>query len=208
MADAWALKNKSRNDLYMRKLYSAIDGFSRATLISATAAAYKAAVRKTWQDSGRAAYNWRIAAGGKDYSLVVDEKRDSPPVGKSREHRSETGGEDAVVKECFAKYGIREGQEFPAYSGYVKERVGDPSESRMFGLFSGFKGSNVREVAVYNPIGRQMGEYSDRAFNHPGRNVREHIGAAIHEQIRYLQVQLDKGSRTPEQIKAFLESKY
>lgn len=209
----WAQVNKRKNDLYLRGVQATIAGFSRAVLVSVGTAAFKAAVTATWQDSGRAAHNVRMSAGKEGLDMSVDMARGTGVVGKTRAQRSALGLDEIVVRERHAKYGVKEGQEFPAVSTYLVDKVGKPGEiGTFFGYQTGYKGANVRDVTIYSPIGSavQKGEYARRAYESEKRahTVKEAMGAAIHFQTQFLQEQLNRRSRTKEEIDAFLKKYY
>lgn len=197
----WTNKNKSRNDLYKLMVHSSVRGLARASMISAASAAYAAAVRTTWQDSGRAANNWRMSPTGSE-NLSVDAARNSFPVGKSGEQRSALGSESEVVDAKLYAYGVREGM--PATSEYAVAVVGNPSDR---GFFGGAAASKVREVTIYNPIGRKMGTYPERAFNKPGRDVLTAMKLATSEQILFLKEAV-KAAGSPKNLLGMLSRWY
>lgn len=210
----WTQQNRAStrnlNDLYIRSLGSTISGFSRAVLVSVGTAAFKAAVTAAYQDSGRAANNVRMSAGLQDLDMTVDATRGVPPVGKTREHRSDTGADSTVIDARFLHYGVKEG-EFPAKSDYLIKKVGSPKDEFDIGIYRAFKGAKVKEVHVYSPIGSaiQGGEYMKRAYESGKRphTVKEAIGAAVHIQTQLLKEQLNR-TRTKEQMRAFITSNY
>lgn len=202
-------KSASKNKLFLSQFNSAIAGFSRAALISTGAAAFEAAVRTAWQDSGRAAHNLNLAAGANDFTEDYNRVRGVPPVGKTRELRSQSGNEGEVIEERFRAYEIRPGGPV-AFSGYLKEKVGDPNEKRIFfGYQLGYGGAKVRTVSVYSPIGMKFGTYPVRAYYSSNRSVtvKEAMAIAVSEQREFLRQEL-KGARTKEQIASFLARNY
>lgn len=203
----WYQKNKRKNELYWTQVRAAIAGFSRATINSLAAATYEAAVRTTWQDSGRAAHNWNMAAGTIVSNLDVDPTRKFPPDYKRREKRSEYGEEGDVIEERLKEYEIRVSVDGLAVSDWVTEQIGSPVERASYGVFTGFAKAKYPTVTIYNPIGKNFGPYPANAFE-LHRNVRKAMDAAQTKQFSALHQNLNKGKKSPEELIAYVNQVY
>lgn len=199
-------RNKSKNQEYIRVVKSALSGFERAALISVTAAAYKAAVKATWQDSGRAAHNWQMAKGT-DAHIGVDWTLDADPVGKKGDNRSLTGEADRVIKNRMGAYGISDADN-PTTSSKIQEWVGNPLEETKYGIFSGYKAANTRKITIYNPIGTpEQRAYPFRAFL-LHKSVSEAINLAKEQQMTFMRGFLNKRYLPRDAIRAVMRTFY
>lgn len=203
MAGEWAHANKRKNDLYWKQVRSAIAGFSRASINVMAASTYTAAVVATWQDSGRAAHNWRMAAGAHVDDMSVDIERNKPPVGKSHEQRSSAGMGWVVMGERLKEYTITHTSSGVSVSGWVSDQIGDPMERKFYGKYPGAAAARYGSVTIYNPIGDNMGSYPERAFELHG-SVREAINKAQTIAFDVLQRELNRGKKTPAQMHEFV----
>lgn len=197
-----------KSSLYLQQFRSTLRGFSRASLISTGAAAYKAAVAAAWQDSGRAAHNLHLSVGERSFEKGYDSSRGTPPVGEVREQRSMLGGEKEVIEDRYKTYGIREGGDVCS-SSYLKEHIGDPNDKAMyFGFIKANAFSKYRSVSIYSPIGSKFGTYQQRAYSsqNRGTTVREAMRLAATEELAKLRFAM-KG-KTKEQVDSFLKRNY
>ena len=217
---------EKHNRLVMADLRSTIRGLSRATIISTGAAAFRAAVEATYQDSGRAAHNVNMFAKGKLEQKSPMLEYGEPPVGVRGEKRSEPAlrrkglqGQvqvppEAVIKERLNAYGIPYAQLVPAYSKVLADLVGDPGEMLpMTGgrVYAGFAGTKIPEVSVYSPITPSMfeGHYARHAYGRDGRpTAAEAARLAVNKQVAFLQNMLGRIKSSESLRQHFLKTYY
>lgn len=177
-------KNKAKNEAYIHSVTTGLRGLHRATLISVTTAMFREGLRMTWQDSGQAAYNWHMKAGNESMRPAMTRHMEGP-VGARGENRSRNGREAEVIQAKLEEYSVGP-EEYPATSGFLAEKVGDPSVRAA---------ARVRKTSVYNPIYDFSSEehkvHAARAFlQGRTRTVHEAMMAANQRQVEYLQAQV------------------
>lgn len=184
---------KAKNDYYVRYVSGTLRGLATAQMVAVTTGMFKAALANTYQDAGRAAYNWHIKAGDNFEGPV--RVYDQPPIGSKGEARGT--GHRTVIDYKHKQYGVK-GKIFPAVSSFLVDAVGDPYERA---------GPKKRQVAVYNPIWDEetlaYKYHAEAAFINRG-DVREAMNLEAGRQVAFLQALLKERRERPEGWQALL----
>ena len=183
----------ANNDHYVQYISGTLRGLATAQMVAVTTGMFKAALENTYQDAGRAAYNWHIKAGDNLEGPV--RVYDQPPIGSRGEARGT--GHRTVIDYKYRQYGVKD-EIFPAVSSFLVAAVGDPYER---------VGPKKRQVAVYNPIWDEetpaFRYHAQAAFIERG-DVREAMNLEAGRQVAFLQTLLKERRERPEGWQALL----